>query len=51
MYKHAARALEILRFVELVIEMGLRRKVGRAGRWRGIIVVELFKCEQCGRHV
>ncbi|KAH9858131.1 peroxisome membrane protein [Lenzites betulinus] len=42
-YKWAARALEILRFTELLVEMGLRRKVSNKTRWRGIILVEAVK--------
>ncbi|EJD55581.1 peroxisome membrane protein [Auricularia subglabra TFB-10046 SS5] len=42
-YKWAARMLEIVRFTELVVEMGLRRKLGQAGRWRGIVVLEFVK--------
>ncbi|KXN90064.1 Peroxisomal membrane protein PEX16 [Leucoagaricus sp. SymC.cos] len=42
-YKWAARALELLRFTELVIEMGLRRKVSEKVRWRGIVIIEVIK--------
>ncbi|EIW64597.1 peroxisome membrane protein [Trametes versicolor FP-101664 SS1] len=42
-YKWAARALELLRFTELLVEMGLRRKVSRSTRWRGIVVLEAIK--------
>jgi len=42
-YKWAARILDILRFTELVIEMGLRRKVSERIRWRGIVVIEAVK--------
>jgi peroxin-16 len=42
-YKWAARALETLKFVELVIEMGLRRKLGQKGRWRGVVTLEVVK--------
>ncbi len=42
-YKWAARILELLRFTELVIEMGLRRKVSEKNRWRGIVVIETIK--------
>ncbi|OBZ78670.1 Peroxisomal membrane protein PEX16 [Grifola frondosa] len=42
-YKWAARALELLRFVELLIEMGLRRKTSRRTRWRGIVLLEIIK--------
>lgn len=43
-YKWAARLLEILRFTELLIEMGLRRKVSQRTRWRAIILLECIKC-------
>ncbi|KZW02578.1 peroxisome membrane protein [Exidia glandulosa HHB12029] len=42
-YRWAARMLEIVRFTELVVEMGLRRKVGPTGRWRGIVTLEVIK--------
>ncbi|KII93730.1 hypothetical protein PLICRDRAFT_152744 [Plicaturopsis crispa FD-325 SS-3] len=42
-YKWAARALELIRFTELLIEMGLRRKVSSANRWRGVILLETIK--------
>ncbi|KAJ3569775.1 hypothetical protein NP233_g4835 [Leucocoprinus birnbaumii] len=42
-YKWAARILELLRFTELVIEMGLRRKVSDKLRWRGIVIIEVIK--------
>ncbi|KAF9076227.1 peroxisome membrane protein [Rhodocollybia butyracea] len=42
-YKWAARMLETIRFTELVIEMGLRRKVSAKNRYRGIIILELIK--------
>lgn len=43
-YRWIARVLELTRFVELLIEMGLRRRVSAKGRWRGIIVLEAVKC-------
>ncbi len=43
-YKWAARTLEVIRFLELVIEMGLRRKVSNKNRWRGVFLLELVKC-------
>ena len=43
-YKWAARALELIRFTELLLEMGLRRKVSRKTRWRGIVMLEVVKC-------
>lgn len=42
-YRWIARVLELTRFVELLIEMGLRRRVSAKGRWRGIIVLEAVK--------
>ncbi|KIJ32048.1 hypothetical protein M422DRAFT_185048 [Sphaerobolus stellatus SS14] len=43
LYKWAARLLETLRFLELLMEMGLRRKFGQKGRWRGVITLEVIK--------
>jgi peroxin-16 len=43
-YKWAARALELVRFTELVIEMGLRRKVSSRNKWRAIVLLEVLKC-------
>lgn len=43
-YKWAGRALELLKFTELLIEMGLRRKVSSQTRWKGIILLEVMKC-------
>lgn len=42
-YKWAARALELIRFTELVIEMGLRRKVSTRNKWRAIVLLEVLK--------
>ncbi|KAF9044558.1 peroxisome membrane protein [Hymenopellis radicata] len=42
-YKWAARSLELIRFTELVVEMGLRRKVSNQNRWRGILLLEAIK--------
>ncbi|KAK7468856.1 hypothetical protein VKT23_003357 [Stygiomarasmius scandens] len=42
-YKWAARMLEIIRYTELVIEMGMRRKVSSRNRWRGIVLLEFIK--------
>jgi peroxin-16 len=42
-YKWIARSLEIIKFTELVIEMGLRRNVSSKSRWRGIIILEFIK--------
>ncbi|KAI0068235.1 peroxisome membrane protein [Artomyces pyxidatus] len=42
-YRWAARVLELVRFVELLVEMGLRRKVSSKNRWRGIVVLEAIK--------
>ena len=43
LYKWAARLLEIVRFTELVIEMGMRRKLERKSRLRGVVLIELVK--------
>ncbi|KAF8585528.1 peroxisomal membrane protein PEX16 [Ramaria rubella] len=43
LYKWAARTLEMIKFVELVVEMGLRRKFGQNGRWRGVVTLEIVK--------
>ena len=43
-YKWASRALELIRFVELLVEMGLRRKTSLKARWRGIVFIEMIKC-------
>jgi len=42
-YRWAARVLELVRFVELLIEMGLRRKVSSKARWRGVVLLEAIK--------
>ncbi|QRW05495.1 peroxisomal membrane protein PEX16 [Ceratobasidium sp. AG-Ba] len=42
-YRWAARLLEIVRFVELVIEMGMRRKLKAKTVWRGIFMLEAIK--------
>lgn len=42
-YKWASRLLELVRFTELVVEMGLRRKVSHKNRWRGIVLLEVMK--------
>ena len=42
-YKWAARTLELIRFTELVVEMGLRRKVSTQNRWRAILILEAVK--------
>ncbi|KAF8632613.1 hypothetical protein AX15_001815 [Amanita polypyramis BW_CC] len=43
LYKWAARTLELIRFTQLLVEMGLRRKVSSRTRWRGILVLESLK--------
>lgn len=43
-YKWFARALELIRFTELLLEMGLRRKVSHKTRWKGIVLLEVVKC-------
>ncbi|KAI0692789.1 peroxisome membrane protein [Cytidiella melzeri] len=42
-YKWAARFLEVIKFVELLIEMGLRRSVSDQARWRGVVFLESIK--------
>lgn len=42
-YKWAARTLEMIRYIELVIEMGLRRRTSAKTRSRGIILLEMIK--------
>ena len=42
-YKWTARALELIRFVELLLEMGLQRKMAAKSRWRAITVLEALK--------
>ncbi|KAJ3823600.1 peroxisomal membrane protein PEX16 [Lentinula raphanica] len=42
-YKWAARLLETIRFTELFVEMGLRRKASVKNRYRGIIALEIIK--------
>ena len=43
-YKWFARTLEVLRYVELLIEMGLRRKTSNGTRWRVVTLIECVKC-------
>ncbi|PCH33687.1 peroxisome membrane protein [Wolfiporia cocos MD-104 SS10] len=42
-YKWAARTLQLIRFTELLLEMGLRRKTSSLNRWRGIVLLEIIK--------
>ncbi|KEP55759.1 peroxisomal membrane protein pex16 [Rhizoctonia solani 123E] len=42
-YRWAARLLEIVRFVELVVEMGMRRKFKKRTVWKGIFALEAVK--------
>ncbi|KAL0576351.1 hypothetical protein V5O48_005610, partial [Marasmius crinis-equi] len=42
-YKWIARVLEVIRFTELLIEMGLRRKASDRSRWRGVVLLEVLK--------
>lgn len=42
-YKWAARALELIKFVQLLVEMGLRRRVSSKARWRGVVLMEAIK--------
>lgn len=43
-YKWFARTLELLRYLELLIEMGLRRKTSNKTRWRVLTLIECLKC-------
>jgi hypothetical protein len=43
-YKWAGRLLEIIRYTQLVLEMGLKRTAGNNGRWRGIVIIEMIRC-------
>jgi peroxin-16 len=42
-YKWAARTLQVIKFVELLVEMGLRRSVSNKARWRGVVFIESIK--------
>ena len=42
-YRWTARTLELIRFVELLLEMGLRRRVSSKSRWRAIALLEAVK--------
>lgn len=43
LYKWIARSLELIRYLELLVEMGLRRKVSVQARWRSIVFIEFIK--------
>ncbi|KAG6857529.1 hypothetical protein H0H87_000128 [Tephrocybe sp. NHM501043] len=42
-YKWAARVLQLIKFLELVVEMGLRRNVSSKTKWRGVVFLEAVK--------
>ncbi|KAI0094855.1 peroxisome membrane protein [Irpex rosettiformis] len=42
-YKWASRFLEVVKYVELLVEMGLRRSVSDRARWRGVVFLEAIK--------
>lgn len=42
-YTWIARVLELIRFTQLLIEMGMRRKLSDKNRWRGIVIIEAIK--------
>ncbi|TFK77135.1 peroxisome membrane protein [Pluteus cervinus] len=42
-YRWIGRVLELIRYTQLVIEMGLKRKVSSKNRWRGIVLLEVVK--------
>jgi peroxin-16 len=50
-YRYAARALEILRFTQLFLEMGLRRTVRPRTKWRAIVALETLKCVEQGHTI
>jgi peroxin-16 len=35
--------LELIRFTELLVEMGLRRNASSKIRWRGVVLLEVIK--------
>jgi peroxin-16 len=43
LYKWAARMVELIRFTELLVEMGLRRRASSKIRWGGIVLLEVIK--------
>ncbi|KAJ3474436.1 hypothetical protein NLI96_g12461 [Meripilus lineatus] len=42
-YKWASRALQLIQYVELVVEMGLKRRTADKTRWRAIVMIEAIK--------
>lgn len=42
-YKWVARALELIKFTQLLVEMVMRRKLATRARWRGIVLMETVK--------
>lgn len=42
-YKWLARALELIKFTQLLVEMVMRRKLSMRARWRGIVLMETVK--------
>jgi hypothetical protein len=42
-YRWTARTLELIRFVQLLLEMALRRRVAAKSRWRAITLLEAIK--------
>ncbi|KAF8445898.1 peroxisome membrane protein [Boletus edulis BED1] len=43
LYKWVARALELARYTQLLVEMVMRRKLSARARWRGIVLMETVK--------
>ncbi|KAF8560322.1 peroxisomal membrane protein PEX16 [Imleria badia] len=43
LYKWVARALELIRFTQLLVEMVMKRKLSTRARWRGIVLTETIK--------
>lgn len=42
-YRRAARTLQTVTYIELLLEMLIRRKVGDRARWRLVLSIEAFK--------
>ncbi|KAN0100585.1 Peroxisome membrane protein [Tylopilus felleus] len=43
LYKWVARALELIKFTQLLVEMVMKRKLSTRARWRGIVLMEAIK--------
>lgn len=42
-YRRASRALQTVTYIELLLEMLIRRKLGDRPRWRLVLSIETFK--------